>query len=250
MWPAVEPMFTTWPRRRATMCGRIARVTLSSPFRLVSIMRSQSSGSPSWILAIPLASPALLMRTSGTCPPPVSSAAAALTAARSRTSTWASRTAVPCCWCSSAASCSSRSRRRAHSARLAPSPANRRAHASPIPELAPVMRMSFPLMRFIASSHVPGMPQGIAPRLRPYAQAMRLATDLDAVHEAAGPRVEDVHLAVVAPRQPQLPAVGGHVPHVGTPATRHRPRDDDRSEEHTSELQSLAYLVCRLLLEK
>src|SRR2546425_9803729 len=29
---------------------------------------------------------------------------------------------------------------------------------------------------------------------------------------------------------------------------RHRPRL--RSEEHTSELQSLAYLVCRLLLEK
>src|SRR2546425_2469551 len=26
--------------------------------------------------------------------------------------------------------------------------------------------------------------------------------------------------------------------------------DDHRSEEHTSELQSLAYLVCRLLLEK
>src|SRR2546425_8388326 len=32
----------------------------------------------------------------------------------------------------------------------------------------------------------------------------------------------------------------------------HRPDDVDfvRSEEHTSELQSLAYLVCRLLLEK
>src|ERR1041384_6539597 len=28
------------------------------------------------------------------------------------------------------------------------------------------------------------------------------------------------------------------------------PRLGDRSEEHTSELQSLAYLVCRLLLEK
>src|SRR2546425_3615203 len=27
-------------------------------------------------------------------------------------------------------------------------------------------------------------------------------------------------------------------------------RSDNRSEEHTSELQSLAYLVCRLLLEK
>src|SRR2546425_8002380 len=29
-----------------------------------------------------------------------------------------------------------------------------------------------------------------------------------------------------------------------------RARHEDRSEEHTSELQSLAYLVCRLLLEK
>src|SRR2546425_2907618 len=28
------------------------------------------------------------------------------------------------------------------------------------------------------------------------------------------------------------------------------PRTSNRSEEHTSELQSLAYLVCRLLLEK
>src|SRR2546425_8460498 len=28
------------------------------------------------------------------------------------------------------------------------------------------------------------------------------------------------------------------------------PRSASRSEEHTSELQSLAYLVCRLLLEK
>src|SRR2546423_11924968 len=33
---------------------------------------------------------------------------------------------------------------------------------------------------------------------------------------------------------------------LGTP----RPSAADRSEEHTSELQSLAYLVCRLLLEK
>src|SRR5205823_12319952 len=42
------------------------------------------------------------------------------------------------------------------------------------------------------------------------------------------------------------------------PLPRHRkvgedramPRGSARSEEHTSELQSLAYLVCRLLLEK
>src|SRR2546425_8644686 len=31
---------------------------------------------------------------------------------------------------------------------------------------------------------------------------------------------------------------------------RHESGRQDRSEEHTSELQSLAYLVCRLLLEK
>src|SRR3712207_8788332 len=30
----------------------------------------------------------------------------------------------------------------------------------------------------------------------------------------------------------------------------HDPFQDDRSEEHTSELQSRQYLVCRLLLEK
>src|SRR5205823_13830749 len=48
---------------------------------------------------------------------------------------------------------------------------------------------------------------------------------------------------------------------VGREKHRHRPaavtghhlhavHDRSRSEEHTSELQSLAYLVCRLLLEK
>src|SRR5687767_15501214 len=45
------------------------------------------------------------------------------------------------------------------------------------------------------------------------------------------------------------------VPHalVGQRSRRQLVGDDDhadRSEEHTSELQSLAYLVCRLLLEK
>src|SRR5205809_4923923 len=32
--------------------------------------------------------------------------------------------------------------------------------------------------------------------------------------------------------------------------TIHIPREDERSEEHTSELQSRLHLVCRLLLEK
>src|SRR2546425_9137211 len=45
-------------------------------------------------------------------------------------------------------------------------------------------------------------------------------------------------------------AAGDHRPTPRQPAPA--PGDDllQRSEEHTSELQSLAYLVCRLLLEK
>src|SRR2546422_4142765 len=34
------------------------------------------------------------------------------------------------------------------------------------------------------------------------------------------------------------------------PFLRHDPRPENRSEEHTSELQSRLHLVCRLLLEK
>src|SRR3989441_3506824 len=37
---------------------------------------------------------------------------------------------------------------------------------------------------------------------------------------------------------------------LGVDAEAARDRGEVRSEEHTSELQSLAYLVCRLLLEK
>src|SRR2546425_8944940 len=60
------------------------------------------------------------------------------------------------------------------------------------------------------------------------------------------PRVLDRRLRVQGRRRP--------VPHVGPGRVSGVPDDDqrppDRSEEHTSELQSLAYLVCRLLLEK
>src|SRR3712207_7325321 len=38
--------------------------------------------------------------------------------------------------------------------------------------------------------------------------------------------------------------------HLGHPLHAHARECDDRSEEHTSELQSRQYLVCRLLLEK
>src|SRR3712207_8621658 len=49
-----------------------------------------------------------------------------------------------------------------------------------------------------------------------------------------------------------LPAPGGLNPRFEGASTTamDRPEPDIRSEEHTSELQSRQYLVCRLLLEK
>src|SRR2546425_5352189 len=61
------------------------------------------------------------------------------------------------------------------------------------------------------------------------------------------------------PVNDELPPGGrGDRPETVLPGWQPRPRHDQvgvrfqhgRSEEHTSELQSLAYLVCRLLLEK
>src|SRR3712207_8409787 len=51
----------------------------------------------------------------------------------------------------------------------------------------------------------------------------------------------------VAPRFARRLPVG---PRVGGEQAELRPPDVQRSEEHTSELQSRQYLVCRLLLEK
>src|SRR3989441_8320575 len=44
--------------------------------------------------------------------------------------------------------------------------------------------------------------------------------------------------------------VGGLAAHVQMAINEQTKKAGKRSEEHTSELQSLAYLVCRLLLEK
>src|SRR2546425_2585499 len=54
-------------------------------------------------------------------------------------------------------------------------------------------------------------------------------------------------------REARLPGDQGVVAHVGGRSSLElsaAPGRYNRSEEHTSELQSLAYLVCRLLLEK
>src|SRR2546425_9635650 len=54
---------------------------------------------------------------------------------------------------------------------------------------------------------------------------------------------------VVVPGRERLHVFREICPHMGGPLSQ-ATVCDDRSEEHTSELQSLAYLVCRLLLEK
>src|SRR3712207_8387789 len=63
--------------------------------------------------------------------------------------------------------------------------------------------------------------------------------------QLAGSRVPDAYRVVVAARS-QAFAVGA----PGDGVHRVPVADQDRSEEHTSELQSRQYLVCRLLLEK
>src|SRR2546425_4167769 len=71
-----------------------------------------------------------------------------------------------------------------------------------------------------------------------FRSAFSLAPEIGAIHEeqdALGPSVFD---------EPVCERAGGE---SFSRTCRHL---DERSEEHTSELQSLAYLVCRLLLEK
>src|SRR3712207_7246331 len=53
-------------------------------------------------------------------------------------------------------------------------------------------------------------------------------------------------------QHPQLVALDGELDVAQVPVVRLQRRHDaeQRSEEHTSELQSRQYLVCRLLLEK
>src|SRR2546425_1686126 len=52
-----------------------------------------------------------------------------------------------------------------------------------------------------------------------------------------------------SPRRSLVESAPQHGPHA-VDARGDSRHGSDRSEEHTSELQSLAYLVCRLLLEK
>src|SRR5258706_7368257 len=61
---------------------------------------------------------------------------------------------------------------------------------------------------------------------------------------------ESIHVVERHHHHQQRPGLRGRA--VGQPQLRgaHPPQHQGRSEEHTSELQSLTNLVCRLLLEK
>src|SRR2546425_5699999 len=77
--------------------------------------------------------------------------------------------------------------------------------------------------------------------LFPYTTLFRSLELLD--HQAAP---EPAQLAALRARDAVRRILLRHLGEAGAVAQR----DEQRSEEHTSELQSLAYLVCRLLLEK
>src|SRR5687767_15291397 len=85
-----------------------------------------------------------------------------------------------------------------------------------------------------------------------------LLTVLDTADAETAALWDDFVEAKEAGEEPVLPDfsyAGYHFSEKPIPDVSERPRFDvtqfgARSEEHTSELQSLAYLVCRLLLEK
>src|SRR3712207_7868520 len=87
--------------------------------------------------------------------------------------------------------------------------------------------------------------------LFPYPTLFRSVAEVDGeVHVRVDPLLEgelDVAADGLRPRVPRPPVGGLHDPRAA-PGDHREPRL--RSEEHTSELQSRQYLVCRLLLEK
>src|SRR2546425_4865764 len=79
--------------------------------------------------------------------------------------------------------------------------------------------------------------------LFPYTTLFRSRPERQVLHQV-GP---DQFVARLHVREVQ---VGEHVGQQREHPVPDRVPEVERSEEHTSELQSLAYLVCRLLLEK
>src|SRR2546425_5441401 len=75
----------------------------------------------------------------------------------------------------------------------------------------------------------------------------------DGQHQQQRQEVNGIDLRQPIPDEPLVAGGGDAVPeHIRVVVRQDESAEDkkERSEEHTSELQSLAYLVCRLLLEK
>src|SRR5205823_11940087 len=92
----------------------------------------------------------------------------------------------------------------------------------------------FPYTTLFRSDHSVVAAAAVGQRPRPASSRARRG-------EVARPAPDLIRNHAVAPRRFLVPL---------RPDERGRPGAPVRSEEHTSELQSLAYLVCRLLLEK
>src|SRR3712207_6937210 len=92
--------------------------------------------------------------------------------------------------------------------------------------------------------------------LFPYTTLFRSGADYDAIRRAEDRDVFRATMERAGLRVPRSAAVKSireaerALPEVGLPAIVRPGFTMGRSEEHTSELQSRQYLVCRLLLEK
>src|SRR3989441_1980320 len=92
----------------------------------------------------------------------------------------------------------------------------------------------------LLSGYIGGKPDLIAQRVLDILQGLPLLVLALVMSAALGPAIHNVVIAISIPIIPRAARV------IRSSVLSIR----ERSEEHTSELQSLAYLVCRLLLEK
>src|SRR3712207_8660185 len=92
------------------------------------------------------------------------------------------------------------------------------------------------------------------PRSPPF-PSTPLSRSGDALHEPPRSRADEPARLLVPPARDTRAVAGRATPpsefaDAASPAAPTTSAAGDRSEEHTSELQSRQYLVCRLLLEK
>src|SRR3974390_2706988 len=88
------------------------------------------------------------------------------------------------------------------------------------------LESQFGKLSILQLSHVASVSQRIASRLRPDGETMPLSPNGNLLHRSCR-RIEGIHDAVKASRDPEGLAVRGDIAHVGTSASRNLPRRDD-----------------------